>query len=73
MKAQLSAPKGIAFGADGSLYIAISFSNRIRRVDPRGVITTVAGSGPIGGSEGYAGDGGPATHHRQSCWMGRET
>jgi sugar lactone lactonase YvrE len=36
-----------------------------RWVDPNGVITTVAGSGPIGlGNGGFAGDGGPALQAR---------
>ena len=40
----------------GNLYIADTFSDRIRRVDSTGTITTVAGSG----ERGYSGDGGPA-------------
>jgi RHS repeat-associated protein len=55
-QAGLSNPKGVAVGADGSLYIADQ-SQRIRRVGPDGIITTVAGTG-VGG---FAGDGGPAT------------
>ena len=50
-------PRGIAVGADGGLYIADSGNHRVRRVDPRGIITTVAGSGQFG----FGGDGGPAT------------
>jgi RHS repeat-associated protein len=41
--------------ADGSLYIA-EFSERVRRVGPDGIITTVAGTGRAG----FSGDGGPA-------------
>jgi RHS repeat-associated protein len=59
-------PQGLAVGRDGSLYIADSFSNRIRRVGPDGIITTVAGTGNYGTAGGYyeygySGDGGPAT------------
>lgn len=43
--AQLNFPSGIAFGSDGALYIADTFNDRIRRVGPDGIITTVAGKG----------------------------
>ncbi|MBI4334830.1 MAG: glucosaminidase domain-containing protein [Chloroflexi bacterium] len=56
-EAQLSWSYGVTVGPDGSLYIADSANNRIRRVGPDGVITTVAGNG----QSGYSGDGGPAT------------
>src|SRR5688572_16465965 len=59
--ASLNQPRGeIAQGPDGSLYIADTFNNRIRRVAPDGVITTVAGNG----QGAYGGDGGPATAAR---------
>ncbi|MCA1588544.1 MAG: Hsp70 family protein, partial [Chloroflexi bacterium] len=54
--AMLSAPADVAVGADGTLYIADSFNNRIRVVDPSGTITTLAGTG----APGFAGDSGPA-------------
>lgn len=54
--AQLDNPCGLAVGAGGSLYIADTDSNRIRRVSPEGIITTVAGNG----TPGYSGNGGPA-------------
>ena len=55
--AKLSNPYGVAIGADGSIYIADLSNARIRRVDPGGVITTVAGNGSFAAT----GDGGPAT------------
>ncbi|MFL5807542.1 MAG: fibronectin type III domain-containing protein, partial [Roseiflexaceae bacterium] len=55
--ASLNRPSGIAFGPDGSLYIADAINQRVRRVDLDGVITTVAGSDEAG----FGGDGGPAT------------
>ena len=59
--AQLDGPTGVALDAAGNLYIAdgaIDGHDRIRRVDPAtGSIDTVAGNG----SQGYSGDGGPAT------------
>ena len=56
--AQISAPRGITVGPDGSIYMADLVNNRIRRVGPDGIITTVAGIG----ISGYSGDGGPATN-----------
>ena len=58
--ARLSAPARIAFDPAGNLYIADSGNNRIRKVNPAGVITTVAGTG----TAGFAGDGGQATAAR---------
>jgi sugar lactone lactonase YvrE len=56
-------PFGLAFDTVGNLYIAENASNRIRRVDTSGTITTVAGSGnPL--EAGFAGDGGSATDAR---------
>ena len=49
--------KGIHVDEAGNLYIAESGANRIRKVDPTGIITTVAGTG----TAGFSGDGGPAT------------
>ena len=55
--AQLRFPRGVALDASGNLYIADSGNHRIRKVDAAGVISTVAGDG----TQGYGGDGGPAT------------
>ncbi len=55
--AQLTAPRGVALGPDGSLYISDISTQKVRRVSPSGTITTVAGTG----TAGFSGDGGPAT------------
>jgi uncharacterized protein (TIGR03437 family) len=57
--AQLNSPNGAAVGADGSVYIADTINDRIRKVAPNGIITTIAGS--VGG---FTGDGGAATAAR---------
>jgi TonB family protein len=43
--AQLNNPRGIVFDKAGNLYIADTGSNRIRKVTPAGVISTIAGTG----------------------------
>ena len=43
IEAALNAPAGIALASDGSIFVADGRNNRIRRISPDGVITTVAG------------------------------
>ncbi len=64
--AELHAPEGIAFDAQGNLYIADSGNNVVRKVDTAGNITTVAGTG----AAGFSGDGGPATSAQISAPWG---
>ncbi len=66
--AQLALPDGVAAGGDGSLYISdgASLYTYIRKVDPSGIITTLAGTG----SRGYSGDGGPAASAQLNTPMG---
>ncbi|MEZ0291145.1 MAG: pentapeptide repeat-containing protein [Solirubrobacteraceae bacterium] len=60
--ALLGTPAGLAVGLDGSLYIADPDLLRVRRIDPSGTITTVAGSGQACASAtDTCGDGGAAT------------
>jgi RHS repeat-associated protein len=54
--------RGIAVDGQGNLFIADTVKNRVRKVDPQGIITTVAGTGV----SGFSGDGGPATSARLS-------
>jgi sugar lactone lactonase YvrE len=60
ISAQLNAPFAVAVDQAGNLYIADLFNYRIRKVDLKGIITTVAGTG----ERGFSGDGGPATAAR---------
>ncbi|HXI60128.1 MAG TPA: hypothetical protein VNO55_28890 [Polyangia bacterium] len=54
---QAARPGGrIDLDAAGNLYVADTSHFRVRRIDPNGVITTVAGNGTVG----FSGDGGPA-------------
>ncbi len=55
--AGLFLPGGLAVDNTGNLYIADIGNNRIRKVSPAGIISTVAGNG----TKGFSGDGGPAT------------
>ena len=62
---------GVAVAPDGSLYMAETDNNRMRRVGPDGVITTVAGTG----QKGFSGEGGPATQAQIdiSSWFSRRS
>lgn len=56
LSAGVPSPASVALDAAGNLYIVDPQNNVVRKVDTRGVITTVAGTG----SYGYSGDGGSA-------------
>lgn len=58
--AQLNQPRDVAVATDGAILIADTGNDRVRRVDPSGTITTIAGSG----GPGLAGDGDPASTAR---------
>src|SRR6185295_18871713 len=53
--AKLDFPSAVAVDAAGNVFIADTFSQRIRKVTPDGRIETVAGTGAYGSK----GDGGP--------------
>lgn len=57
---------GIATDATGAVYIADSRNHLVRKVDPSGTISTVAGYG----TPGYSGDGGPARRAQLNCPFG---
>ena len=45
LEAELNAPQKVAVAKDGSLFIADRANHRVRKIDARGFITTVAGEG----------------------------
>jgi trimeric autotransporter adhesin len=54
--AQLGWPTSVAVDSTGNVYLTDAGSNTVRRIDPAGIITTVAGTG----TGGFSGDCGPA-------------
>ena len=60
--AMLNLPIAVAVDPNGNLYITDWENFRIRKVDPQGTITTIAGTG----KKGHSGDGGPARSARLS-------
>jgi trimeric autotransporter adhesin len=60
--ARLFRPSGLAVDTQGNVYIADTLNHRVRRVNPQGVIVTLAGTGTPGNS----GDDGPAVRAQLS-------
>jgi streptogramin lyase len=56
LKADLDNPFGIVRGPDGAHYYCEYTGQRIRKITPDGIISTIAGTGAVG----FTGDGGPA-------------
>jgi Secretion system C-terminal sorting domain len=54
--AQLYVAQGMLLDDHGNFYFADRGNHRIRKIDSKGIITTYAGT-----TDGYSGDGGPAT------------
>jgi sugar lactone lactonase YvrE len=57
VNAQLNQPLGLTVDSAGNIYVADTSNFRVRKIDPSGNITTVAGNG----IPGSTGDGGAAT------------
>ncbi len=55
--AQLNRPSAVAVDAAGNVFIADQENNKVRRVTPEGIISTIAGTG----AQAFSGDDGPAS------------
>jgi DNA-binding beta-propeller fold protein YncE len=56
-EAKLQMPFGVDFDRSGNLFLAEYIGQRVRKIDSKGIITTIAGTG----QKAYGGDDGPAT------------
>jgi uncharacterized protein (TIGR03437 family) len=54
--AEFDDPKSIALDSNGYVYVADTNNNRVRKISPQDIITSIAGVG----TSGHTGDGGPA-------------
>lgn len=66
LEAELNTPLTLSEGSDGSIYIMDSFNNRVRRVSPDGIISTV-----MGGKFGISDDASRINHAVAAQAIGR--
>jgi len=62
-QAGIHEPTDVAVDSRGNIYVAEAASDRIRRIDPTGIIRTFAGTGV----RGFSGDGGQASRAQLAC------
>ena len=60
--AQIHWPLSVAVDSDGNVYVSDEHHYGVRKIDIRGIINTIVGTG----SYGYSGDGGPASEAQVS-------
>ncbi|MCL2708945.1 MAG: hypothetical protein FWF03_07520, partial [Defluviitaleaceae bacterium] len=61
-EARFCGPQAIAFDSKGNLYVADTLNDCVRKIDPKGLVTTIAG---VPGSPGYADGAAGASKFRQ--------
>ncbi|HUB09657.1 MAG TPA: NHL repeat-containing protein [Myxococcales bacterium] len=59
--ARFDTPFGVGVDAHGDVFVADTFNQRIRRIDPSGNVTTVAGNGQAASVDGTGGPSGTAS------------
>ena len=69
--ARFKGPSGVAVDAQGTVYVADYGNERIRKISPAGVVSTLAGSGERGGADGPGNVRRSLTRRKELPWMPR--